>query len=56
MCEPYGVDRGPALKRSHVSTSTTCPEPLVSTPVSSAFNDNFSGLGIVLLRDVNDAF
>ena len=57
LCVNRSVDRGPALKRSHMSTSTICPaEPLVSTPVSSAFNDNFSGLGIVLIRHVNDAF
>ena len=57
LCVNRSVDRGPALiKRSHMSTSTICPEPLVSTPVSSAFSDNFSGLGIVLIRHVNDAF
>ena len=56
LCVNRSVDRGPALKRSHVSISTICPDPLVSTPVFSAFSDNFSGLGIVLIRHVNDAF
>ena len=58
LCVNRSVDRdGPALiTKSHMSTSTICPEPLVSTPVSSAFSDNFSGLGIVLIRHVNGAF
>ena len=56
LCVNRSVDRGPALNRSHMSTSTICPEPLVSPPVSSAFSDNFSGLGNVLIRHVNDAF
>ena len=58
LCVNRSVDRGPALKRSHMPTSTICPDhkPLVSTPVSSAFSGNFSGLGIVLIRHVNDAF
>ena len=56
VCVNRSVDRGPALKRSHMSASTICPEPLVSTPVSSAFSDNFSSLGIILIRHVNDAF
>ena len=56
LCVNRSVDRGPALQRSHMSTSTICPEPLVSTPVSSAFSDNFNGLDIVLIRHVNDAF
>ena len=56
LCANRSVDRGPALKRSHMSTSTICPEPFVSTPVSSTISDNFSGLGIVLIRHVNDAF
>ena len=57
LCVNRSVDRGPTLKtRSHMSTSTICPEQLVSTPVSSTISDNFSGLSIVLIRHVNDAF
>ena len=56
LCVNRSVDRGTALKRSRLSTNTICPEPPVSTPVASTISDNFSGLGIVLIRHVNDAF
>ena len=56
LCVNRSVDRGAALKISHMSTGTICPEPLVSTPFSSTISDNFSGFGIILIRHVNDAF